>query len=242
MKFVISINQQKMIENNLNVTQWCILDIISTASAWSETIIKDNEVYFWIARQKIAEELKAFDLKDDTIYRNIKTLSELNFIEYIKYGKKDLIRLSDKGKGLFTMSETNPSCSKNSETNPSFFGNRSEFRSEIDPTYKYTKDNKDTNDKREIDLPAYISKETWEEWIKFRKQLKKPLTELSVQKQLKFLSECQAKNQNPNLIIEQSIQNGWLGLFELKKNMSLLDRCVNENSRTYEIADENNPF
>lgn len=96
--------------------------------------------------------------------------------------------------------------------------------------------------KKDFELPIYITKERWEEWIKFRRQLKKPLTELSVQKQLKFLGECQAKNQNPNLIIEQSIQNGWSGLFELKKNMSLLDRCVNENSRTYEIADENNPF
>ena len=96
--------------------------------------------------------------------------------------------------------------------------------------------------KKDFELPIYITKERWEEWVKFRRQLKKPLTDLSIQKQIKFLGECQAKGQNPNLIIEQSIQNGWTGLFELKKNTSLLDRCINENSRSYEITDENNPF
>lgn len=96
--------------------------------------------------------------------------------------------------------------------------------------------------KKDFELPIYIAKERWEEWVKFRKQLKKPLTDLSIQKQIKFLGECQAKGQNPNSIIEQSIQNGWTGLFELKKNTSLLDRCINENSRSYEITDENNPF
>ena len=123
MKYNITINQPKMIENDLNITQWCILDVISVAPTWSEPITKDGQIYFWIARQKIAEELKGLDLKPDTIYRNIKKLVELGFLEYVKLGKKDLIRLSAKGKKLFisTMSDMNPNNEpKNSDMNPTY--------------------------------------------------------------------------------------------------------------------------
>lgn len=130
MKYNITINQPLMIENNLNISQWCILDIISIAPTWCDAIIKDKEVYYWIARQKIAEELKALDLKPDTIYRYIKQLAELGFIEHIKDGKKDLIRLSRKGKNIFVaMSEKNPNY---------YVGKKSDNNSEKNPTYNNT--------------------------------------------------------------------------------------------------------
>lgn len=221
-----------MEEHNLNVNQWCILDIISVAPSWCEIVMYRENPYFWISRKKILEELKALDLKEDTIYRHLKTLKELGFIDYEKDQKKDLIKLTDLGKSLFISSEINPTK----------LGNKSEKNSEINPTYNNTNIINNTKDnKSDFELPIYITKERWEEWVKFRRQLKKPLTDLSIQKQIKFLSECQAKGQNPNLIIEQSIQNGWTGLFELKKVNSLLDRCINENSRTYEINEEE-PF
>lgn len=138
MKYNITINQPLMIEYDLNITQWCILDVISVAPSWCEPVTKEDEVYFWVARQKIAEELKALDLKADTIYRNIKKLVELGFLDYEKLGKKDLIRLSKKGKKLFisTMSEINPN---------NYVGNKSEKNSEINPTYNNTSSNNKTN-------------------------------------------------------------------------------------------------
>lgn len=134
MKFNITINQPLMIEYNLNISQWCILDVISIAPTWCDAIVKENEVYYWIARQKIAEELQALDLKADTIYRYIKQLAELGFIEHLKDGKKDLIRLSQKGKNIFiTMSEKNPNH---------YVGKKSEFTmSEKNPTYNNTINN-----------------------------------------------------------------------------------------------------
>lgn len=54
--------------------------------------------------------------------------------------------------------------------------------------------------------------EIWEEWIVFRKEKKKPLTDRQAVKQLKWLSE----QKYPVEIIEQSIRNGWQGLFELR--------------------------
>ena len=53
----------------------------------------------------------------------------------------------------------------------------------------------------------------WKEWIEYRKELKKPLKETTVKKQLKFLSQ----QTEPELIIEKSIMNSWQGLFPIKE-------------------------
>lgn len=121
-----------MQEHNLNVNQWCILDIISVASTWCEIVMFKETPYFWISRTKILEELKALDLKEDTIYRHLKSLKELGFIEYEKDYKKDLIVLTELGKSLFVNSEINPNY---------YVGNKSEKNSEINPTYNNTNNN-----------------------------------------------------------------------------------------------------
>ena len=132
MKYNINLNLLKMQEHNLNVNQWCILDIISVAPTWCEIIMFRETPYFWISRTKILEELKALDLKEDTIYRHLKTLKELGFIEYEKDHKKDLIKLTELGKSLFINSEINPNY---------YVGNKSENNSEINPTYNNTNNN-----------------------------------------------------------------------------------------------------
>ena len=49
------------------------------------------------------------------------------------------------------------------------------------------------------------------EWIEYRKGIKKPLTPITFKKQLEFLS----KQPDPIAVINQSIKNGWQGLFEI---------------------------
>lgn len=132
MKYSINLNLLKMQEHNLNVNQWCILDIISVAPTWCEIVMFKETPYFWISRTKILEELKALDLKEDTIYRHLKSLKELGFIEYEKDYKKDLIILTELGKSLFINSEINPNY---------YVGNKSEKNSEINPTYNNTNNN-----------------------------------------------------------------------------------------------------
>ena len=150
MKYNITLNQPLMIENKLNISQWCILDVISVAPIWCEAVQKDNEVYYWVARQKISDELKALDLKSDTIYRYIKQLVELGFINHIKDGKKDLIKLTQKGKSLFvSMSEKNPNH---------YVGKKSELNSEKNPTYNNTNLINKTNNKYDIFLDYLKSK------------------------------------------------------------------------------------
>ena len=47
------------------------------------------------------DELKALDLKPDTVYRYLKELTENGFILYIKKDGKDLITFTQKAKNLF---------------------------------------------------------------------------------------------------------------------------------------------
>jgi len=57
--------------------------------------------------------------------------------------------------------------------------------------------------------------EKWREWVKFRKEIKKSLTVSTAERQLKKLSEWGEEKATAS--IEQSIENGWRGLFEPKR-------------------------
>lgn len=212
MKFNITLNLLKMQEHNLNVNQWCILDIISVAPSWCEIIMYRENPYFWVSRTKILEELKALDLKEDTIYRHLKTLKELGFIEYEKDHKKDLVKLTDLGKYLFI----------NSEINPTKLGNKSENNSEINPTYNNTKFNNNTRDKEKdkkenlfsnliSEFEHYDIYETIAlDFIAYRKLIKKPLkTILPIKQFIDSLIELSKLGYSFDYCIEQMKSNEW---------------------------------
>ena len=135
MKYNLYINQAAAIELGItNINQALLFDLLTTASTWATPEMVNDEVYYWVARQVMVTEMPLLGLKPDTVYRHLKALAELGVIDYTKKGKKDLIRLTDKGKNYLsdTMSEINPS---------SYVGNKSEQKSEINPTYPTTKNN-----------------------------------------------------------------------------------------------------
>lgn len=65
-----------------------------------------------------------------------------------------------------------------------------------------------------IILEEWLNKEAWEEWVSFRKELKKRLTPTAISSQWKFLKKYSKEDQA--LIIETSIRNSYQGLFPLK--------------------------
>ena len=88
-------------------------------------------------------------------------------------------------------------------------------------------------------LPDWLDVNSWNDWVEFRKEIKKKLTPTSIKKQLEFLEEHKLIHTE---IIKQSIKHGWTGLYSLKgdnKKAELLDRCTKESSRSYIVADEN---
>lgn len=65
-------------------------------------------------------------------------------------------------------------------------------------------------------LPESVSKEAWTDWIAYRRERKLSTTEKTASAQLKKLTKLAAKGHAPAQIIEDSIANGWQGLFEPK--------------------------
>lgn len=145
MRFSTYLNNAKCMEWQINATQGILFSLLYEAPAWAKEEIIENKTYYFVSRNLILNELPMFFEKSDTVYRNLKVLQEKGLIEYIKQGKKDLIRITAKGKTWNEFkennSEKNPSFEENSEKNPSKFGKKSEKQeknSEKNPTNNNT--------------------------------------------------------------------------------------------------------
>ena len=68
----------------------------------------------------------------------------------------------------------------------------------------------------ELDTPEF--QKTWKEWIQFRIELKKKLTPSTMKSQLKKLAKLPVAT--AAAMLEQSIQNGWQGIFKLKEDQA----------------------
>lgn len=145
MRFSTYLNNAKCMEWKINAQQGILFALLYEAPAWAKEEIIENRTYYFVSRNLILEELPMFFEKSDTVYRNLKVLQEKGLIEYIKQGKKDLIRITIKGKTWNEFkennSEKNPSSEQNSEKNPSNLGKKSEKEpknSEKNPTNNNT--------------------------------------------------------------------------------------------------------
>jgi hypothetical protein len=58
--------------------------------------------------------------------------------------------------------------------------------------------------------------EVWKSWVDYRKEIKHKLTPRTAEAQLKKLLELNSQGHKPINVINQSIENGWQGLFEVK--------------------------
>lgn len=65
------------------------------------------------------------------------------------------------------------------------------------------------------ELPDWIHPEIWDEWVLYRKEKGKKLTNITIKKQIKFLEEHKSDYKE---ILMNSIRNGWTGLFPIKKD------------------------
>lgn len=63
-------------------------------------------------------------------------------------------------------------------------------------------------------LPDWLDADLWAEFVKHRKALKKPMTEFAQTLAFKTLERVRSAGHDPRASIEQSIFNGWQGLFE----------------------------
>ncbi|HBV5531486.1 TPA: replication protein [Klebsiella pneumoniae] len=103
------------------------------------------------------------------------------------------------------------------------------YPDQVNTKDKHTKDNKDninnppkspravSFDASAVQLPDWLSAEIWSSWVAYRRDLKKPIkSQQTVTQAINLLDRCRQNGYSPDEIINQSIANGWQGLFEPK--------------------------
>lgn len=76
-----------------------------------------------------------------------------------------------------------------------------------------TSEGKSNNPSPEEEIPPGLNKTAWLQWVNYRKQIRKPLKPVSIPAAQKALA---AFGSEQSAVVEQSIANGWQGLFALK--------------------------
>lgn len=67
-----------------------------------------------------------------------------------------------------------------------------------------------------IDLPDWMPRQTWDDFVEQRRKMKAPMTDIAQRRAVKKLAAMHAEGQDIEAVIEQSIVNGWKGLFPVK--------------------------
>lgn len=182
------------------------------------------------------ESLQKFCGRGTTI-RNIRTaIAKLEKFEF-------LTNESTKTGRLITINNWNTyqNCSqeidKGFDKEPTKQGQRSDKQAANNKNdIRMIKNEKNQKKTAEADVPNNLADsdflKIWEEFKEHRRQMKKPMTPLAQSKMLKELQRH--GNDTATQMLEQSIMNGWLGIFELKSggyNGTKKERHERENSR-----------
>lgn len=69
----------------------------------------------------------------------------------------------------------------------------------------------------EVSLPEWIANDSFEAFIEHRKKLKAPMTQLAQTRLIAELSRLREDGNEPHAVLDQSILNGWKGVFPLKQ-------------------------
>ena len=116
------------------------------------------------------------------------------------------------------------------------YQNRYRNRTRTSTENGHTKENKKNKKTTSVQFPDELNVDSflvvWDEWVQYRKEIKKPLNPTSIKYQLNKL-----KKHSPETaaaMLAQSIENQWQGIFELKDGaVSKVDLKVNQDGSVY---------
>lgn len=153
---------------------------------------------------------------DITIESCLDELAYLEIVKIYEHEGRRYLKIYDFGQRLRTMVSKFPQPDDNV---PPIVSNKppelEEKRREVEENTKQ----KAANALEFVTPLAFDSNEfhsAWQEWFKYRKESGKKLRESTIKKQMQFLG---ARAESEAIaIINQSIEKGWTGLFEIKQN------------------------
>lgn len=79
-----------------------------------------------------------------------------------------------------------------------------------------------------LELPIWLIESTWKDFVEMRVKLRAPLTRRASLLIFKKMEGLMASGQNPQEVLEQSIMNGWRGIFALQKGAGHVQNTADE--------------
>lgn len=67
-----------------------------------------------------------------------------------------------------------------------------------------------------LELPEWLPRENWAAFVETRKRIKAPLTDRAMVLSIGELEKLRAQGHDPAAVLDQSVMNGWKGLFPIK--------------------------
>jgi hypothetical protein len=187
MRYTISIDQTHSIEWNLSLSEAALFSFIYSLPSWAEQIHVNGQTWFFASRNKAIDEMPIITDKADTIYRLYKSLKSKGIIDWEKFGEKDCIMITEKG--------------KNWNSSKTDLGNKSEstrkkirLKAEINPTYNSTKNNNTIDNSIDINTNVFIADKEINEFSNFSKvETQSKVNPFSIISQIEKEKNCPKK-------------------------------------------------
>jgi DNA-binding MarR family transcriptional regulator len=168
--------------------------------------LSNERGYCWASNKYIGEIL---DIHEISVSRMLKELIDCGYIirfeEVVDDRLERRLKLSENAKEALTKTLSPPKQNCLPPLNKNVKHNNKE-------------NNKENNQEEYIGVSPFVddkSNEAWGRWVKYRKEIRKPLSPSTTKSQIAKLN-AQAPHTRAE-IIDRSIENGWQGLFELPK-------------------------
>lgn len=176
----------------------CLIKSNHKAKKWRGVVIEPGQ--FITSYQKLSEQLPLSVRQIRTALNKLKSTGELTIKSTSKYS---MISVTN-----WVEYQTN-----DKQTGKQATSKRQSNDNQMTTNNNENNDNNKTN--KQNDVPLWLDKSAWNEFEQHRRDIKKPLTDLSRKKNLKILED----NKNDQReIIDKTIANRWTGLFPIKLN------------------------
>lgn len=139
MNYSVFIDQIFAVKHDLNLSRAAVFSFIINSLSWTETIVINKTVWYFVSRTKVVQELPIVSKRPDTIYRHFRALEDAGLINYKKIDGRDYVRVTEKGN---TWNRKSGKISEHSEKNPNELGKKSGSNSEKNPTDKVIRKDK----------------------------------------------------------------------------------------------------
>lgn len=211
MKYTIfQFNQKKAVEYGLNLKDLAILHWFTDFNNTDRMMpqIVDGKTFYWVKYQAIINDLPVLEVKTkDGIYRILKKLSRIGILDHTTIKRDGTYSYYKKGAKFIDLLWV--SDEKSEGYGQKTVGGTDEKSEQIDSSIT---DNSSIKNPPKIDIPDYINKESFDEWIDYRKKdLKKPLTQRSANIMFKTLKYYTKQQQSA--YIDKAIESKWASVY-----------------------------